>query len=136
MNLKSLAAAFLLGMTAACATIPAGGSPSTALLGKEWTVVNVAGRATIPDARPTLLFGPDGRLAGSTSCNRLIASYSARGSKLTISPAGTTLMACPPAVMEQERQFLDMVRGVKSFRVEASGELVLVARSGATIRAN
>jgi hypothetical protein len=35
-----------------------------------------------------------GRLSGNATCNRLIASYTVEGSKLTISLAGTTMMAC------------------------------------------
>lgn len=135
MKLKSLAAATLLGVTAACATVPPIGPLASPLIGREWTVVDVSGRATLPDARPTLLFTPDGRLAGSTSCNRLIGSYAVGGNRIKVTPAGTTLMACPPAVMEQERDFLNVVRGVRSYRFGPSGELVLMSRSGATLRA-
>ena len=135
MTFKTVAGAVLVTMAAACATIPPSGTAPAALVAKEWTVVEVAGQATLPDARPTLLFSRDGRLSGSTSCNRLIATYSVRGSKLAISPAGATLMACPPAVMDQERRFLDVLNGVKSYQVGSSSQLVLSTNSGAAIRA-
>lgn len=69
------------------------------------------------------------------TCNRLIATYAAKETSLTISPTGLTMMACPPALMEQERRFVDLLREVKRFRIDGTGALVLETTSGKAITA-
>jgi heat shock protein HslJ len=135
MKMKYLAAAALSGLTTACVTVAPPGSAPGALVGKEWAVNEVAGLATIPNARPSLIFTTDGRLAGSTSCNRLLGNYTTSGYRLTIRQGGTTMMACPPAVMQQERRFLDVLNGVRFYRIDPSGQLILLSRYGPTIKA-
>ena len=102
----SMTAAITAGLVlSACATTGSGSSSAgtaslTALQAGEWRVEYIAGAGVIDNSPATLLFGPEGRLSGNASCNRLIASYTVEGSRLTISPAGTTMMACPPALMD------------------------------------
>jgi len=47
--------------------------------------------------------------------------YTVEGSKLTISPAGTTMMACPPALMDQERKLVDLLGKVSSYSIDHTG---------------
>ncbi|WP_277971419.1 META domain-containing protein [Sphingomonas echinoides] len=56
--------------------------------------------------------------------------YTVEGSKLTISPAGTTMMACPPALMDQERKLVDLLGKVSSYSIDHTGALVLTTTSG------
>jgi heat shock protein HslJ len=124
-----------LMMLAACATNGTGASPTGAasvstLQEGEWRVENIRGAGVIDNSPATLLFGPDGRLSGNATCNRLIASYTVDGSKLTISPAGTTMMACPPALMDQERKLVDLLGKVSSYSIDHTGALVLTTTSG------
>ncbi len=125
-------------MLSACATPGPGPTPegvtSAATLQKgEWRVEDIAGAGVIDNSPATLLFGPDGRLSGNASCNRLIASYTIEGSKLTISPAGTTMMACPPALMEQERKLVDLLGTVTRYAIDQTGTLTLTSASGKQI---
>ena len=106
-----------------------------ALVGKTWTVKNISGRGVIDDARTTLVFGADGRLSGDTSCNRYFANYKVDDAKLSVGPAGVTRRACVPAVLDQERRFLDVLNAVDSFAIEASGALVLRTPAGTTLTA-
>lgn len=123
-------------MLAACTTT-GGAGPGTAapLAGKEWVVQDIGGRGVIDNSRPTLLFSSDGRLSGSASCNRLVGSYSVVGSKLTISQAGITMMACAPALMDQEKRLVDALNTVKMYKIDAAGALVLSSNAGAIITA-
>ena len=105
------------------------------LVGKEWLVEDIAGRGVIDDARASLRFGSDGRLSGEGSCNRILAGYMVSGSKMTISKAGLTMMACPPAVMDQERRLVDVLNAVQSYRIDQTGALVLTSSTGATVTA-
>jgi heat shock protein HslJ len=124
-----------LMMIAACATNRTGASPAgaasvTKLQEGEWRVEDIRGAGVIDNSPATLLFGPDSRLSGNATCNRLIASYTVVGSKLTISPAGTTMMACPPALMDQERKLVDLLGEVSSYSIDRTGVLVLITTSG------
>lgn len=99
----------------------------------EWTVEDIGGQGVIDNSHATLLFGNDGRLSGNASCNRLIASYTVQGDRLTISPAGLTMMACPPALMDQERKLVALLEAVDTYRIDESGALVLAGTSGKQI---
>ena len=91
------------------------------------------GGGVIDNSHATLLFLRDGRLAGSATCNRIIGSYKSSGKRLTIEPAGTTMMACPEALMNQERKLLNLLPKITQFRVDGTGALVLSTIDGRTI---
>ena len=132
-RLAVLAAATMLS---ACATTGPGAngmSPVAALQAGEWKVTQIAGAPIVRDSQPTLMFGSDGRLGGSASCNRIIVTYTVDGGNLLISPAGATMMACPPAVMEQERRVLDLLPMMTTFSIMSDGSLVLGSLNGQQI---
>lgn len=99
----------------------------------EWMVEEIGGQGIVDDSRPTLLFGEDSRLSGNASCNRLIATYTVEGSKITISPGGLTRMVCPPVLMDQERKLVDLLNTVATYRIDKSGALILGSTSGKEI---
>ena len=103
------------------------------LLGSEWVVENIAGGGVIDNSRATLQFLPEGRLGGSGGCNRLLASYKTQGNTLSISKAGATMMACPPALMNQERKLFDLLSQVKHWKIDKTGALTLTTAGGKAI---
>jgi heat shock protein HslJ len=107
----------------------------TPLLGAEWIIEDIAGGGVIDNSHATLHFLADGRLVGSASCNRFFGSYKSTGTQLSIEPAGTTMMACPEALMDQERRLLTLLPAVKSYRIDETGALVLTTTDGKTILA-
>lgn len=127
---------FLALAVAACATDGADRSdPAAVLLGEEWVVEDMGARGVIDYARATILFGQDGRLSGSTSCNRYFADYRADGTNLQIDNAGATKRACTPAVMDQESRFLNVLNAVDSYSIDGTGALVLSTPLGTTMTA-
>ena len=136
---RSLVLALLVALVA-CAN-PTGsapgaaGDPAALLQGPEWVVEDIAGKGIVDGSRATLNFGADGRLAGRGSCNNYFAKYTLTGEGLTISQAGATMMACAPAVMNQEGLFLEILRNVRRFDLGADGALVLRTDDGRTITA-
>lgn len=108
---------------------------TTPLLGQEWVIEDIAGGGVIDNTHAALQFFADGRLAGSATCNRILGSYETEGAKLRIAPAGTTMMACPPALMDQERNLLDLLPAIASYRIDKAGALVLSTADGKTILA-
>ncbi|MBL37344.1 MAG: hypothetical protein CMP07_02935 [Xanthomonadales bacterium] len=110
-----------------------GGKPSSLLAGREWVVEDLDGRGIIDSSRITLEFDSDGRVSGGASCNRFTAQYTLTGEALTIESAATTRMACPEALMNQERRFLEILEGVVHFDLDTSGALVLQGTAGSLV---
>lgn len=98
------------------------------LQGVEWVVEVIADTGIVDDSRVTLVFGAEGKVAGSGSCNRYFGPYTLAADKVTFGNMASTMMACPEALMEQERRFLQTLQQVQSFEITADGALVL--RSG------
>jgi heat shock protein HslJ/uncharacterized lipoprotein YbaY len=112
-----------------------GGDPATLLRGAEWVVADLAGRRVIERSRATLAFDADGRVSGRGSCNRYTATYALTGEGLTIAKPASTMTACAPALMQQERLFFDLLAQVRRFSFSADGALVLHTEDGRTIAA-
>jgi heat shock protein HslJ len=110
-----------------------GGDPATLLEGGEWVVTDVAGKGLVDRSRATLNFGGDGRVYGRGSCNNYTAQYTITGEALTVGKTAGTMMACEPAVMQQESLFLDVLRSVRAFDFRDDGALFLRAGDGRTI---
>jgi len=112
-----------------------GGDPATLLHGREWVVAEINGKGLVDRSRATLNFGVDGRVAGRASCNNFTAQYTLTGEALTVSKAAGTMMACEPALMAQERLFLDVLQNVRRFDLRPDGALVLQTDDRRTITA-
>ncbi|CTQ32271.1 serine hydrolase [Jannaschia rubra] len=107
----------------------------TPLLGAEWRVEDIAGRGVIDSSHVSLKFLADGRLAGSATCNRMIGNYETDDGTITIAVPGATMMACPEALMNQERLFLDLLPTVQGYEIDDTGALILTTEDGSTITA-
>ena len=105
----------------------------TPLLGQEWVIEDIAGSGVIDKSHASLQFLADGRLAGSATCNRIVGSYQSKGTQLIIEPVGTTMMACPEALMNQEGKLLQLLPMVTSYRIDKTGALVLTTGDGTTV---
>jgi len=95
------------------------------LTSKEWIVEDINGQGIIDSSRASLSFDAEGRVSGSTSCNRYFAGYSLNGHRLEINQAATTMMACPEALMQQERRFLNALEAAQRITIDPSGALIL-----------
>jgi copper homeostasis protein (lipoprotein) len=66
---------------------------------------------------PHLMLRPeDGRFGGFGGCNRLLGSYRVDGERLELSPAASTMMACPEG-MDTERAFIETLGRVVTWRI-------------------
>jgi len=103
------------------------------LIGPEWTVTEIEGRAALADAAPTIAFLPNG-VTGSAGCNRFNGDYQADAVSLTIGALSTTRMACADDRMQQERTFLTLLSQAARYEASEDGTgLVLTAEDGRTI---
>lgn len=90
-----------------------------------WLVEDVSGRGAIDFSRVDLTFASDGKLSGSTGCNRFSGTYRVNGSHMTIGTLATTRMACAEALMNQEAAFVEAVSSISQFTFDATGALLL-----------
>lgn len=69
----------------------------------------------------------DGRLFGSGGCNRYSASYTLDGSRLTLGPAASTMMACPDPAGTFENTFYRALSTTATWEVDGQS---LILRDG------
>lgn len=72
----------------------------------------------VPDQVTPSLDVDGGRIGGNAGCNRFMGAIDDDG---TIGPLATTMMACPPPVMEFEQLLLGLLERVNGSRVSGSG---------------
>jgi len=107
-------------------------APSTTLSGTSWVVTSIAKVSTIV-TRPTMVFGADGSITGTTGCNRYSGTYETDGAKLTIGSVSSTAMACAdPDASAQEADFTAALSGAVSWDIRPDGDLEVKAPSAIT----
>jgi heat shock protein HslJ len=103
-----------------------GGDPASLLTGAEWRIEDIAGKGIVDSSNVTLGIGADGRAFGSTGCNRFMGGYTLTGEGFSFGQMGVTMMACPEALMKQERAMLDALGAVTRFAFDETGALLLI----------
>lgn len=105
------------------------------LVGTRWVLVsyvNAAGETVeaLADREATAEFSADGRMGGNATCNSYFASYEVDGDQLTVSQAGSTMMACmPEEVMQQETDFMAALQTAATHAV-AGDQLTIANGAG------
>ena len=97
------------------------------LAGTSWRVTGYntgtqAVRSVVEGTTPTMVFGTDGRVTGSTGCNNWFGPFTHDGDRLAIGPAAATKRFCqqPAGAMEQESQFLAALGTVATVRFDGN----------------
>jgi heat shock protein HslJ len=91
---------------------PAGGfHPS----GSEWLLADLGGSGVLDNVQATLAFPEAGKVAGNGSCNRFFGTVEINGNNIKLSPLGSSRMACPEAVMNQETKYLKTLQAAERF---------------------
>jgi heat shock protein HslJ len=102
----------------------------TALVGSEWTLSSLRAEgkevAVASEARPTFAVDETGRVNGLATLNRYFGQLELRpGGELGwAGPLGSTMMAGPEHLMDQEVRFLQTLQGVRMASLRG-GVLVL-----------
>ncbi|QIE57356.1 META domain-containing protein [Pikeienuella piscinae] len=110
-----------------------GGAPLDLLTGAEWLVEDIGGAGVIDNSHATITFGADWRASGSATCNRFSADFTLTGETLSFGRAAVTMMACPEALMNQERRFTEALERVAGFDINPTGALNLKSADGAVL---
>jgi putative lipoprotein len=135
--LRPLAAVATLVVIASCSgpgeTTMAETTPPV-LMGSTWLAEDIGGRGVIDRAQTTISFEPEGRVAGSGGCNRYFGSVTIKGDAISFGKLGSTMMACAPALMDQEQKFFDALAATRSYRFDDPGhKLVFLGEDGALL---
>lgn len=101
---------------------------SVALESTPWQLTEVEGKKPVGEA-PSLMFETkEGRVTGSTGCNRLFGSFTHSENQLKFSRIASTRRACEKG-METEAAFLRALNEVHSYRI-TGGTLELLDAGG------
>lgn len=99
----------------------------------EWRVTQFNFDVAPAPTAPTMTFGADGRVFGSTSCNRFNGEYTLDGNAISLGPLAVTKMACEAGLMEQEHRFLEVLNGLNRVSLDSDGRLVMEASKDLTM---
>jgi len=92
------------------------------LKARDWKLVAIGGTGVesglAEDVEVTLVFTADGRVAGSGGCNRYFSAVEfGEPGVLSLGPVGSTMMACPQQLMNQEQQYLRALQVVEGYQL-------------------
>ena len=99
------------------------------LEGTSWLAEEIDGSGVVDRVQATLIFDAGQKVAGRAACNRYFGTYRQAGDTLEIKPGGSTRMACPLAVMDEEAKFLSALETVRKARRDG-GSLMLLDGDG------
>ena len=92
------------------------------LQGTYWRLVELNSKPAVPGMGQTQpyieLHKEQDRLEGSSGCNGVLGTYIVQQSALQITPEGTTMMMCPPALMEQEQGLINALKATANYKIE------------------
>ena len=103
------------------------------LQGADWMIEDVDGRGVVDGSAASLTFGPEGQLSGNATCNLILGNYDEKDGSIALIPVATTMMACPDALMEQERRVLDILNGPVTYEITPDAALILSGTDGRII---
>ena len=109
--------------------VPPTAVPVPPIVGKNWTLLTYnngqqALVSPIAGTQITALFGSDGKVTGTDSCNNYNAPYTVNGSNLQVGAPVLTGMACPDDVMTQAQNYLAALQ--LSYRYEVAGNQLTI----------
>ncbi len=129
------AAAWLAAATslAGCATAQSA-APEESLIGTRWLAEDIGGQGVIDAAQSTLEFRSVADVAGSGGCNGFFGRLELDGQQLRLGPLGSTMRACPEALMDQEQRYLAALEQTRSYRLDRDTDLLyLLAEDGTAL---
>jgi putative lipoprotein len=113
--------------------LPGASAAPATLFDTVWLAEDIGGRGVIDDAQSTFSVAADGKVTGRGGCNGYFAEAVVEGDRISIGKAGATMMACAPALMDQERKFFAALEKVAAFRIDDQGKLFLLDADGAEL---
>jgi heat shock protein HslJ len=98
------------------------------LVETDWVLEDLAGSGVVSNVRPTLSFPEAGKIAGNGSCNHFFGASEISGTSIKFTGLGSTRMACPEPIMDQETKYLNALLAAE--RYEWKDPYLLIYASG------
>jgi heat shock protein HslJ len=127
-----LAATAVALLLAGCAGVKGGVPPN--LVGTAWLVEDLENAGVIDRLQSTLEFPQEGQAAGNLGCNRFTAGFTQSGPLLSFGMLAATRRMCPPAIMDQEQRFSDVLGKTRGSLLEVDVLYLLDARGAKLAR--
>lgn len=89
-----------------------------ALYDVVWQVEDIDRGGIIDSSHITMQMSPEGRVSGSTGCNRYFGTLTVGQTSFEVSGAGSTRRACVPAIMQQETRFLQALQDARRYKMD------------------
>lgn len=97
----------------------------------RWLTEDISGGGVIDRLQTVLEIAPDGKVSGTGGCNRFAGTATIKGDSIGFGALAATMMACPPASMDQERKFFDALKSVRRWSIDPTRQkLVLLDAAG------
>jgi heat shock protein HslJ len=120
----------IIALSACAAAQPGSGGD---LIGKVWSLSELAGKSLVTGSGITAQFSSDGKVSGSAGCNRYSGSYTVSGNTITFpAPLASTMMMCDTAVMDQETAYLNALSQAQTYSVKTD-QLTFFDSAGSTL---
>lgn len=102
----------------------------------SWRLASLGGKDVPSSIATTLEIGEDGKVSGRGGCNGIGGQATLKGRTIRFSRMISTMMACAPDAMAQERGFLDGLAKIRRWEIHrGSGLLVLLDGRGRPVMA-
>jgi len=98
-------------------------------VGSTWVADRIRETPLIDGATATVRFDSTEAISGSSGCNEFKGTVAGDADAIRIAAVATTRRACPPAVMRQERRYLDALGATRQLW-PARHQLEFVDESG------
>jgi heat shock protein HslJ len=89
-----------------------------ALANTAWRLRSLGGTPVLDSVEASIKFSNAVRVAGKGSCNHFFGTVKIAGDTISFARLGSTRMACPEPVMNQESNFLKALEDAERFGVE------------------
>ncbi|KAF0865315.1 META domain-containing protein [Pseudomonas sp. LD120] len=101
---------------------------------RSYTLEWIGERPLIDYSHLTITLDEDGRAYGNAGCNHWFAPYTLDGAKLSFGKVGSTRKLCAPALMEQERRFIQALEAVERWDVSPIEQVRFWPATGKPLR--
>lgn len=124
-----LSAALIAGGLMGCAA-----QPSPLQQEQSYVLEWIGERPLIDYSHLTLTLSNDGRAYGNAGCNHWFAPYTLNGEQLSFGKVGKTRKLCAPALMDQEKRFLQALETVQRWDVSPIEQIRFWPAEGKPLR--
>jgi putative lipoprotein len=114
----------MVGLLLASCAMSNGQDSQPMLEDSAWLAEDIDEAGVLDMLQSTLKFDVNLNVSGNGGCNRYFGSATVRDDGITFGPLGSTRMACPQAVMDQEQRFLGALESVRTWRIDAGRDLL------------